>query len=137
MKKLLPIATALLLSSTTLMAEDQIQPPDELAYVFESDSGKDLTIKYFQLDSNDVYFPTLEVNRKVKAALVCGEESELLKEFVLWMPHHGHGSAPTSISYDAETECSFIENINFVMPGHWELKLGFKDADSAVIEVDI
>ncbi len=48
---------------------------------------------------------------------------------ILWMtmPNgHGHGSAPTKLKKISENEY-LVENVWFVMKGHWDIKVQFSD----------
>lgn len=49
-------------------------------------------------------------------------------EIYLWMPEHGHGSYPISIS-NASIGKLLLDEIYFTMPGFWQLVIKFKNKE--------
>lgn len=52
---------------------------------------------------------------------------------VLWMPEMGHGSAPVKITKLDQGEYE-VSEVQFLMSGHWEIKLQLKDQNQVVDE---
>ena len=79
-------------------------------------------------------FPTDSVTETTATATFCLTDTSAaavaLKSAKLWMPEHGHGSSPTTLT-PMTSHCTEISNINFVMTGQWEIRIKLADADSA------
>ena len=71
-----------------------------------------------------------------ETAVVCGVEPVSFKQVKLWMPAHNHGSSPTSLTAISD-RCARVDELNFVMPGSWELRVLTTDGDKAVFVVDV
>ncbi len=58
----------------------------------------------------------------------------------LWMPDMGHGSSPVKVvrplnaSGTPETGLYRAEEVHFVMPGAWEIRVIFKDESGAPVD---
>ena len=105
-----------------------------------SQNGVTLTIGYFAGGGEDGSgAPTQEPGLDVERARVCAEKPKALTSAVLWMPDHGHGSSPTRVVADAAASgrCFWIEDVEFIMPGDWEIRLQFADDDRAVFKLHI
>jgi len=40
-----------------------------------------------------------------------------------WMPAHGHGATATPLFEEEVGGIYLVSNINYTMPGHWELRV--------------
>ncbi len=78
------------------------------------------------------------ISTSTTEAELCVRPSVGVRNVVLWMPGcgKGHGSSPTKIM-DAKNSCVKVTDINFVMPGSWELRVSLSDGDQAVFTVDV
>ncbi len=81
-------------------------------------------------------FADAPVTRALKAATLCVEPIGQVKEVVLWMPDHGHGSSPTRLT-TATATCTKIDRISFVMSGRWELRVALADNDKGTFTVNV
>jgi hypothetical protein len=60
-------------------------------------------------------------------------DSSRTADLLLWMPSMGHGSTPTQVQrLDVGTYRA--SNVFFIMPGDWELRFQFKEADQVADE---
>ena len=83
-----------------------------------------------------VRLPANPVTQKTREATVCSIPNSKLIEAKLWMPAHGHGSAPTSVNQE-KSDCAVIKKLSFVMLGKWEIAMLFEEGDKAKVEVEI
>ncbi|MSP18669.1 MAG: hypothetical protein EXR74_03765 [Bdellovibrionales bacterium] len=83
-----------------------------------------------------VRLPANPVTQKTREATICSIPNLKLLEAKLWMPAHGHGSAPTSVTQE-NSDCAVIKKLSFVMLGKWEIAMLFEDDDKATVEVEI
>lgn len=91
-----------------------------------SRNGKQMTMKF-----SDSPVSTLTTQGRI-----CTTPGAQLAKVELWMPEHGHGSTPTSLgSFDGQ--CTDVNDINFVMPGRWEIIVDFSDSDRGVFKVEV
>ncbi len=89
--------------------------------------GKEVTISFPEV-------PTLTTSQ----ATLCSNDVALITEIKLWMPDHGHGSAPIESSeMENQSECIIISNLIFLMPGHWDINISFLDGDKIAIALMI
>jgi hypothetical protein len=104
-----------------------------------SSKGRALTVQHFVADSQGAPVPVNEPSADIDMILVCGPDKVELKEAVLWMPQHGHGSAPTRIEDSEESIgiCYWILGVDFVMAGDWEVRLNYADGDTAVFGLKV
>lgn len=78
------------------------------------------------------------VNEEAKVQIVIPDESQAQKlhslrlKAYLWMPEHGHGSAPLRIEV-VNPGVIFLHNLWFVMPGLWNLHLQWTNQDEQVV----
>lgn len=83
---------------------------------------------------------SLEVNgildQTTQTAIVCAAEPVSFKQVKLWMPAHNHGSSPTSLTAISD-RCARVNELNFVMPGSWELRVLTTEGDKAVFVVEL
>lgn len=98
----------------------------EVSVKAASDKGKALTLTF----SGDAVTETTE------EATLCSEPRAALAEAKLWMPDMGHGSSPTSLTRGDEG-CTKVADINFLMPGAWQIKVRFADGDHGVFDVQV
>lgn len=61
-------------------------------------------------------------------------ELSLPVSVVLWMPAMGHGSSPVRIERFAHGH-DRVSEVNFIMPGEWEIKIQLKDGSNVIEEV--
>ena len=79
-----------------------------------------------------------KVNEEAKVQLVIPDEEQAQKvaflslKAYLWMPEHGHGSAPLRIEA-VNPGVIFLHNLWFVMPGLWQLHLEWTNQDQKVV----
>lgn len=77
-----------------------------------------------------------------KGANTLSDPAPVVKVF-LWMPSMGHGSAPVTIARETnEAAGAFrVSNVNFIMPGSWEVHVQFKNGeqilDEAIVKLEI
>ncbi len=83
-----------------------------------------LTLTPEDLDESSDYF----------TGTVCASSEEELQAAELWMPEHGHGSAPIEFLPPLEG-CTGVTNVYFLMPGMWEFRATFADGDTAVFVI--
>lgn len=79
-----------------------------------------------------------QVSMQTTSALLCSDSSAVLKKAVLWMPHMGHGSSPTRVTpYQQKAGCFVVDEIEFLMPGLWEVRAQFSDGDAATFSFQV
>lgn len=121
------IASALLLSAISFGTAHASSDVEVV-----SDQGKSLSVSYFDMGGT----PQETLTMDIVSAEICGDKTEDISEVELWMPHHGHGSSPTTLS-EGEDNCIIVDDIEFTMPGHWELSISYSDEDKAVFNAMI
>lgn len=77
----------------------------------------------FELD----WLTDIKVNQEARVLLtILGEDPAVWAGSViqakLWMPEHGHGSAPVKVELNSQGEFE-LSNLWFIMPGKWSLHL--------------
>lgn len=92
----------------------------ETLLVKQSNQGRALRLR----------IPESPVNTQSSLAYLCHEPSGTLTQARLWMPEHGHGSAPTRLVVTTPS-CTRVERLRFSMAGAWELQLRYADGDMA------
>lgn len=102
----------------------------------ETANHRHLNISYFTVDSNGVATEATEVSQEVGAARICGDDAQSITLAKLFMPHHGHGSAPTELSRTS-AGCLWVANVDFIMGGLWEIRIKFEDGDTGVFHVEV
>jgi hypothetical protein len=56
----------------------------------------------------------------------------------LWMPDHGHGSDPVTITKKEDNGVSFeVTKVRFTMTGKWEIKIELRNENDAVDETGV
>ena len=85
-----------------------------------SDQGKAMTLT----------FPGNSVTMATDTATFCSVPGAEIDSAALWMNMGGrsHPSGETTLTNEANG-CTTIADIEFVMPGTWQVKIGFSDAD--------
>ncbi|MCX6124750.1 MAG: hypothetical protein NTV34_08375 [Proteobacteria bacterium] len=76
------------------------------------------------------------ITQNTSSGTLCANSPVSFQKVKLWMPEHGHGSSPTSLTTISDV-CATVDKINFSMPGIWELKIAMADGDLAVISAEI
>lgn len=72
------------------------------------------------------------------SAVVCTTPESRVSDAILWMPSMGHGSAPTTVSADADhVGCFLVEDMDFIMNGHWQVKVQMDSQGEVVFDVCI
>lgn len=101
--------------------------------------GQVWTIAYFEEDADGARVEVSKPSLDLVSARVCGASLPELSAAELWMPEHGHGSSPTSLSADEQdpSRCQMVNDLSFFMPGNWELRLQTAGGDSAVFRLHI
>ena len=99
-------------------------------FTASSQQGRILTLR----------FPTDDITSSTTTATFCLSDvngtAMALTSAKLWMPEHGHGSSPTSLT-PMTSHCTEISNINFVMIGQWEIRIKLADFDTASFVFDV
>lgn len=102
--------------------------------------GRTLSMRLFEpgpggVGETEVPAPSLLVHK----ASVCGQQALEFRSATLWMPEHGHGSAPTRLVADAQSQgrCVWIEDVEFVMPGNWEIRVQLGAQDLGVFRLQV
>ena len=97
-------------------------------FEIQSDKGKKVTLSF---NEENITTDTGE-------AVICSTPAAKVVEAKLWMNmgHHGHGSGPTTIA-EGENGCYDITRIDFSMPGKWEIRVKFEDADKGVFNLEV
>ena len=100
----------------------------QLTCAATSDSGRTLSLR----------FPTVSVTTDTAEAVFCSLPAGPLEKAELWMSmgDEGHGSGPTTLTPQGEN-CWAIGDIEFLMPGTWQIKLRFADGDQGVVDVPV
>ena len=82
-------------------------------------AGKKIFIRYFVPAANSEDVETDEASVEISKANVCGDDSFELKAAVLWMPEHGHGSAPVEVLPNTESSvrCYWLRNSSWLATG--------------------
>lgn len=81
----------------------------------------------------------VRVNEEARVHLVIPDAdqgkrlAQLTLKAYLWMPEHGHGSAPLRVDPVSESEI-FLHNLWLVMPGLWHLHLQWMNQEQVVAE---
>lgn len=78
-----------------------------------------------------------EPSLSTSSALLCTTPSIDVTEAILWMPGMGHGSAPTTVTPSTEAGCFVIDDIDFLMPGHWQIKIQIPAQNEEIFNVCI
>jgi hypothetical protein len=92
----------------------------------ESGAGRQMTLS----------FAEDEVTAAVQTAVLCAEPAAAITTAKLWMPDMGHGSSPTALVRQDDA-CTRVERLNFLMPGLWELRVGFADGDAGTFSFSV
>lgn len=83
-------------------------------------------------------FGSQEPTVDTTAAVVCTPQALKVTDAILWMPGMGHGSAPTAVTADADhAGCYFVEDMDFIMNGHWQVKVQIESQAEVVFDVCI
>lgn len=80
--------------------------------------------------------PFSPVTTESGLAYLCHEPSGVLAQARLWMPEHGHGTAPTRL-LPMSASCTRIERMRLSMAGTWELQLRYTDGDLALLSFEV
>jgi hypothetical protein len=78
-------------------------------------------------------FPTRTVDTSTDTAMVCVDSTVAVKSAVLWMTAHKHDGPPTKLER-AGDRCTKIVEMDFLMNGRWEVRIGFADGDQGVFD---
>lgn len=81
-------------------------------------------------------FPGAEITQATTTATFCSAQGLRPRVAKLWMPSMGHGSAPTRISARDE-RCFLISDIDFLMPGDWQVKVETTTGERFVFSFDV
>lgn len=85
-------------------------------------------------------FETDTITDETTSAVFCLVDTSVpavaVQSAKLWMPEHGHGSSPTTITASG-THCTTITRLNFVMSGQWEVRMKLEGGDAVAIPVDV
>jgi len=114
MKRLLVLAFGALLSASSFAMDD---------YTTQTKAGRTLTFKFHGTNA---------VNMKTHAVTVCVSDTSVsVSKLRLWMkmPNHEHGSSPTVV-HSAKNGCSLVQELNFTMPGIWQIHVQLSDGDT-------
>jgi hypothetical protein len=68
--------------------------------------------------------------------LFCSNEKAIPTEAKLWMPDMNHGSSPTTLSLAGEG-CFEVGDVDFFMPGKWEVRARFASGEGVVFTVPV
>ena len=82
-------------------------------------------------------FASENVTRQTHTGILCTHPEATISTVKLWMPMHGHGSTPTTLTPSQTAGCSDISRINFTMLGEWEIRVKFSDGDDATFDVEV
>jgi hypothetical protein len=69
-------------------------------------------------------------------ATFCNTRRMMVVSADLWMPSMGHGSSPVAL-YPQANGCTVIRNINFMMPGDWQVRVRMQNEDSGKISLTV
>lgn len=83
-----------------------------------------------------VVLPAAPVTTRTRTAVVCAAGQATLTQARLWMPAHGHGSSPTTITPRADG-CFQVERLNFVMTGEWELQTTWSGGAAGAVRFNV
>jgi hypothetical protein len=92
----------------------------------ESSSGRELRLR----------FAADPVTTQTDVAYVCHEPAGTVRLARLWMPAHGHGSAPTRLAR-VSGDCTRVERVRFSMVGTWEVQVSYDDGDTGSFSLDV
>lgn len=81
-------------------------------------------------------FAESNVTTDAVEAIFCSTPAAGITEAKLWMPAHGHGSTPTTLTL-RDDGCTDVTDIDFSMDGRWQVQIKFADGDRGVINVDV
>ncbi len=85
-----------------------------------------------------VDFGDVEPSISTSSALFCANPAVEVTDAILWMPGMGHGSAPTTVTPSPDAAgCYVIDDIDFLMPGHWQIKIQIPAHDEEIFNVCI
>jgi hypothetical protein len=70
------------------------------------------------------------------SGLFCDTRKSILSKAELWMPDMDHGSSPTFLNRTSEG-CTQISDMDFFMPGLWEIRMETLDKETFVFTFDV
>lgn len=103
------------------------RPATQKVLQLETAEGGEMTLDFGEEE------PSLSTS----SALLCTTPSIDVTEAILWMPGMGHGSAPTTVTPSTEAGCFVIDDIDFLMPGHWQIKIQIPAQNEEIFNVCI
>jgi hypothetical protein len=101
----------------------------------DSNHGKNICVKTENSFESLLHFhaePTIETTD----AVICSHSTQKLKSVELWMPSMGHGSSPTQVEL-LEKNCFAVSELDFFMPGKWEVRADFETEGTIAFEVQV
>lgn len=113
-------------ATLSLLVAELLQVKNEVVLFAKSEAGVSISVA--------IKSPKLTTD--VAQAVVCMNGLEPLVEFKLFMVEHGHGSSPTAVSALADG-CFQVDDIEFTMPGKWQLRMTIGEEDSATLNVNV
>jgi hypothetical protein len=114
--------------SITLLIANGVFSANALAatYTAVSSGGDTLSLEF----QDDV------VTTSSTEATFCNARRLLVVSADLWMPSMGHGSSPVSL-YPQANGCTVIRNMNFMMPGDWQVRIRMQNNDTGKIALTV
>lgn len=113
-------------ASLAVAVAEKLEVKDQVIAFTRSTDGK---VAYIALMSD-------KITTETAMAAVCTNGSASLSSAKLFMVKHGHGSSPTSLE-SLSDGCVQVNDIEFTMPGEWEIRLRFTDKDTATFTVNV
>lgn len=92
----------------------------------ESTGGRELRLR----------FAADPVTTQTDVGYLCHDPAGTVSLARLWMPAHGHGSAPTRL-VRVRGHCTRVERVRFSMAGGWELQVSYDDGDTGTFSLDV
>ena len=91
-----------------------------------------------QLKKCSIKFLSTPILVGFTSARICGADSKNIKKINLFMPEMHHGSSiPTITKDESSPDCLKINNMDFFMEGHWNVRIFYKNGSKCIVSVDV